>query len=327
MNHDGSLGTAQRFIETAAACGADIVKFQVHLAEAETLRDAPAPAYFRDEPRYDYFKRTAFTFDQWKALKAKAGASTMGFLASVFSREAVDLLERIGVTAYKIPSGEVTNLPLLTHVAKTGKPVYLSSGMSNWAELDAAVAALRAGGSVITLFQCTSEYPCPSERVGLNVLGEMRERYSLPIGLSDHTITNYASFAAIAQGAVAIEKHLTLSRQMYGSDAMHSLEPAEFAELVQGVRAIETMQAHPVNKDDVSRYQEMKRVFQKSLVARVDIAAGAEITPEMLTIKKPGTGISAARFAEVVGRKAARSIQAEAVVRETDVDWNGGAGR
>ncbi|MGH6802388.1 MAG: N-acetylneuraminate synthase family protein, partial [Methyloceanibacter sp.] len=208
--HDGSFGNAQRLIDVAAECGADVVKFQTHIASAETLRDAPMPPYFTGEPRYEYFERTAFTLEQWEALKAHCEGLQVEFLSSPFSVEAVELLEKIGVRRYKVPSGEVTNLPYLEVVAQTGKPVLLSSGMSNWAELDAAVDTMLRHHDRLTVLQCTSEYPCPPERVGLNVMMEMRARYKLPVGLSDHTRTNYAAYAAVVLGASVIEKHFTL---------------------------------------------------------------------------------------------------------------------
>jgi len=321
MNHDGSFGNACRLIDAAKEAGAEVVKFQTHVPDAETLPDAPSPPYFNEESRYAYFKRTAFSAEQWRALKRHAEQTGLQFLSSVFSVEAVELLEQFDVTAFKIPSGEVTNLPLLERVAQTQKPVLLSSGMSDWAELDAAVNTVRWHHDRITILQCTSEYPCPDEHVGLNVMLEMRARYQLPVGLSDHTLTNYAAFVAVVLGASVIEKHLTLSRRMYGSDAKHSLEPEEFAELVRGIRAIETMLASKVDKDDVSRFSVMKATFEKSLVARTPIPAGATITPEMLAIKKPGTGLPPAKLREIIGKKAARPIRANTVLTAQDILW------
>jgi N,N'-diacetyllegionaminate synthase len=313
MNHDGSLGNAIRMAEVAAECGADAVKFQLHDAAAETTRDAPSPPYFRHESRWEYFRRTAFTDEQWRRLKEACDAAEIEFLCSVFSVEAVERLERLEVARYKIGSGEVTNLELVRRVAATGKPVLLTSGMSSWAELDAAVAA---AGEDVTVLQCTSEYPTPPERVGLNVLAELRERYGKPVGLSDHTLGSYAAFAAVALGAVVVEKHFTLSRELYGPDARLALEPDELEDLVEGVREIETILAHPVDKDDLEPFAEMKRVFEKSVVTVADVPAGATIERAMLAAKKPGTGIPAARLDDVVGRTAARDLPADTVVTE-----------
>ena len=320
MNHDGSVGTACRLIDAAAEGGVDAVKFQLHLAEAETLPDAPNPPYFNGEPRLDYFRRTAFTLAQWRRVQVHCKRRGVEFLCSPFSLEAVQQLEALGLSRYKIPSGEVTNLPLIERIARTGKPVLLSSGMSSWNELDAAVAAIRRRHRRLTLLQCTSEYPCPPERVGLNVMAQMRERYRLPVGLSDHTLGNEAAFAAVALGAAVIEKHFALSRLGYGSDAQHSSEPAEFAALVRGIRAIETMLAHPVHKDDLHRLRTMKATFEKSVVSLIDIPRGSVLTPQMLGIKKPGTGLPASRYAEMVGRRVRRAVAAGRVLTAQDVE-------
>jgi N-acetylneuraminate synthase len=296
--HDGSFGIAKCAIEVAAECGADAVKFQTHIAEAETLPNAPMPPYFKGEPRLEYFRRTGFSLKQWSELKAYAEEKGLVFLSSPFSVEAVELLESLGMERYKIPSGEVTNLPMLERIAQLGKPVLLSSGMSSWNELDEAVDTITKHHSNLTVLQCTTEYPCPPEHVGLNVMVEMKERYGLPVGLSDHTLSNAAALAAVTMGASVVEKHFTLSKRLYGSDARHSAEPGQFAELVRHIREIEGIQSHPVDKADTSRFDEMKEVFQKSLVATVDIPQGQT---------------------DVVGSRALRSISANSVLTESDV--------
>jgi N,N'-diacetyllegionaminate synthase len=319
--HDGSFGNAKKLIEIAGELGAGVVKFQTHIASAETLRNAPAPRYFSGEPRFEYFERTAFSKDQWLQLKNHCTQHRTEFLSSPFSVEAVELLEDIGVGSYKIGSGEVSNIPLLEAVAQTGKPILLSSGMSTWAELDEAVQTVLRKHERLTLLQCTSEYPCLYDQVGLNVMLEMRERYKLPVGLSDHTLTSNASVAAVALGASVIEKHLTFSRRMYGSDARHSLEPDEFADLVQAIRAVETILRSPVDKDaKAAELTEMKTIFEKSVVSTVDIPAGALLSAGMLTVKKPGTGIPARRLKELVGRRVVRDVRKDTQLREDDLD-------
>lgn len=318
--HDGSLGNAKKLVEIARDAGADIVKFQTHIAEAETLPHAPTPAYFSGERRYDYFQRTSFTALQWRDLKNHCDEQKIEFMSSPFSFQAVDLLEAVGMERYKIPSGEVTNVPLLDLIAQTRKPVYLSSGMSTWDELDRAVNAILRVHNHITVLQCTSEYPCPHEDVGLNIMLEMRDRYKLPVGLSDHTLTPYASLAAVSLGATVIERHLTFSRLMYGSDAPHSLEPSEFSHLVQGIRAIETMTASRVDKDATgARLAGMKRIFEKSVVALVDIPEGAAITRDLVGVKKPGTGMPASRLPEIMGRRVRRAILKNSMLSESDL--------
>lgn len=317
--HDGSFGNAGCLIDAASECGVDAVKFQTHIAKAETLPDAPSPPYFESEPRFAYFERTAFTKSQWIKLKKHAEKRGLLFLSSPFSVEAVQLLEEIGVKQYKIPSGEVTNLPMLEIIAQTGKPILLSSGMSLWAELDEAVNTIIKYHSRLTVLQCTTQYPCAYEKVGLNIMLEMRERYKLPMGLSDHTLTNYAAFAAVTLGATVIEKHFTLSRRMYGSDTKHSLEPAEMTDLVQGIRAIETMLASHVDKNDITQLSAMKQTFEKSVVSLVDIPEGTRITKAMIGTKKPGTGIPARNYYNIVGKRSTRHIPANTLLREVDI--------
>ncbi|MDB5103985.1 MAG: N-acetylneuraminate synthase [Fibrobacteres bacterium] len=316
--HDGSFGNATRLIDVAKACGADAAKFQTHISEAETLRNAPAPAYFKSEPRWEYFRRTGFTLEQWKALKAHCDGIGIEFMSSPFSVEAVDLLMQVGMRRWKIPSGEITNLPYLRAVAATKVPVILSSGMSTWAELDAAVEAVRGQGTLEAVLQCTSEYPCPDEKVGLNVMREIASRYGVACGLSDHTLEIFAPIVAVASGATVIEKHLTFSRSMYGSDAKHSLEPRDFQTMVQGIRAAETMLASKVDKDNVSAFRDMKSIFEKSLVSLVEIPQGTKVTEAMIGCKKPGTGIPAARLGSMIGRIAAKGITADSLLAEDD---------
>ncbi len=319
MNHDGSIGNAGRLVDVAAACGADGIKFQLHDAAAETIPDAPTPPYFGAEPRYSYFERTAFADDEWRSLRERCHEKGIAFVCSPFSVEAVERLERIGVDRYKVGSGEVTNTPLLERLAATGVPVILSSGMSSWDELDRAVEILRS--VELSVLQCTSEYPCPPDRVGLNVMLQMRDRYGLPVGLSDHTLGTAACVAAAALGAAVVEKHFTLSREMYGPDAAMSLEPSDLARLVQDVRDVEEMLGAEVDKNDVTHLAEMKRIFEKSVVSTLPIEAGRVIGREMVAVKKPGTGIPAARLTEVVGRVSRRAIAADAVLTEADIDW------
>ncbi|NQW22636.1 MAG: N-acetylneuraminate synthase family protein [SAR202 cluster bacterium] len=320
--HDGSYGNAKCAIDVVAECGADAVKFQTHIAEAETLRNAPMPSYFKGEPRFEYFQRTSFSHDQWIELKAYAEEKGLSLLSSAFSVEAVEMLESIGMERYKIPSGEVTNLPYLERIAQTGKPIILSSGMSCWEELDDAVATITNYHKNLTILQCTTEYPCPPERLGLNVMLEMKDRYRLPVGLSDHSLSNAAALAATTLGASILEKHFTLSKRMYGSDARHSAEPDQFAELVSQVREIESIMSHPVDKSDDSQFAEFKEIFQKSVVSQLDIPEGAIITKEMVAIRKPGTGLAPKRLGEVIGSRALRFLSADTVITEADVSFS-----
>ncbi len=321
MSHNGSLGQAKAFIDAAAETGVDAVKFQTHIAEAETLKDAPTPPYFTDEPRFEYFKRTAFNLEQHVILKNHAESKGLEFISSPFSIEAVELLEKVGVRTYKIPSGEVTNLPLLERVAKTGKKILLSSGMSSYSELDEAVDGIQRYNKNLVILQCTTKYPCPFEYVGLNLLEAFKKRYKLPVGLSDHTPGIYASLAAVVLGAMVIEKHFTISKKLYGPDAKYSLEPQEFKQLVEGIRAIEVMLENPVDKDDTDKFKEMRNTFQKSIVSLVDIPSGTEIRREMISIKKPGGGLHPRYLEEINGKKVKRDIEKDSLIFKEDIEW------
>lgn len=316
--HDGSVGNAEQLIGLSASCGATIVKFQAHTVEDEMVRNAPSPAYFSGEDRWAYLKRTGFSSDEWQALREVARAHGLRFFSSPFSESAVELLESISVDGYKIASGEVTNHPMLELVASTGKPVHLSSGMSSWHELDAAVEILSKSPS-LTIMQATSLYPCPPERVGLNIIPILHERYGQQVGLSDHTLSATATLAAISMGAVVIERHLTFSRAMYGSDARHSLEPNEFSALAEAIAELSIMLRHNVDKDDLSDLEETRHVFQKSIVARRDLAAGTVLSRGDLAFKKPADGVSSSRYRDFVGRTLKRYVKHDEPLHEGDI--------
>jgi N,N'-diacetyllegionaminate synthase len=315
--HDGSFGNACKLIEAASINGANVVKFQTHLPESETLRNAPSPIYFKGEPRFDYFKRTGFTKKQWVELKNVCDHNGVKFLSSPFSIEAVELLEEIGVDIYKIPSGEVTNTPMLDLISKSDKTVILSSGMSNYKELDLAYEILNKSKELI-IMQCTSEYPCPPERIGLNVLDIIKNRYNVTIGFSDHSMGYAASFAAAAKGCYVIEKHFTFSRLMYGSDASISMEPHEFKIFSSGLNEIWTMLENPIDKDDISRYAEMKVVFQKSIVSSTSMKKGHKISYNDLAFKKPGDGISASEWENIIGKIVNKNIEKDHKFNQKD---------
>jgi sialic acid synthase SpsE len=310
--HEGSLGLAKQFIKSAADCGVDAVKMQTHIFEAESLPNAPNPPYFKDETRKEYFERTAFSLNQWKELKRFSEEDlNIDFFSSPFSIEAVNLLEEVGLDTYKIPSGEVNNLPLLEKIAKTGKKVLLSSGMSSWNEIDEAVKTLQTNGcDNLTVLQCTSEYPCPGEQSGLNVISEIKNRYeNIKVGYSDHTMGVAIPIAAVVLGASVIEKHFTLSQKMYGSDAMNSIEPKEFKRLVDEIRKVDLAMNSKINKDDkVKELKQMKITFEKSIVSSKDIQKGEIITLDMLRFKKPGDGILAKDYKQILGMKVTKFI-------------------
>jgi N-acetylneuraminate synthase len=316
-NHDGSLGQARALVEAAAEAGADAVKFQTHIAEAEMLPSTPTPPHF-DEPRFEFTKRMELSFDEHVALKALAEDRGMVFFSSPFSVEAVELLERVGTPAYKIASGEVTNPPLIERIAATGRPVLISTGMSGWDEIDAAVGLLREHGSPFAILQCTSKYPCPPEDVNLSAIQTLAERFQCPVGLSDHTPDVHTSVASVALGARCVEKHFTLSRRLYGPDHHASLEPEDLRRLVDGVRQVEAALGSGGKERD-PELDPARATFEKSVVTAGEVAEGATIEAAMLTTKRPGSGIPATRFDDVVGRRAARALAPNHLLEEADL--------
>jgi N,N'-diacetyllegionaminate synthase len=319
--HDGSLGNAVALAKMCAEAGVDAVKFQTHIAQAETLRDAPMPPGFTGEPRYEYFERTGFSTQGWNTLHEKCEEFGIEFMSAPFSLEAAELLNGIGMRRYKIPSGEITNIPLLEKIATFGKPVILSSGMSYYSELDDAVDCIRKYHSDITVLQCTSAYPCGYDRVGVQIVPEMENRYETAVGLSDHTPTNYASFAAAAIGATYIEKHVTFSRAMYGSDAANAIEPEELIDLVNGIRAIEEMMSNRQAKDQITdTVKHIKPIFEKSIVSVSEIRKGEVIQLEKIGFKKPGGGIPPRELSCVLGKVANRDIPSESTLQGTDFE-------
>lgn len=321
--HDGSLGILHSFIDALAAAGVDAIKFQTHIAAAESSPHEPFRTRFsyEDDSRYDYWERMGFTLEQWRGIKAHCSAAGVEFLSSCFSQAAVDWMEELGMARYKVGSGEVTNLLLLEKIARTGKPVILSSGMSSWAELDAAVALLAEYGNELSILQCTTAYPTPPERVGLNVLDELRARYpGRAVGLSEHTARVATGVAAVARGAELLEFHATFDRRMFGPDATSSLTIDEVTELVRSIRYVETILAHPVDKSDLSHYGELKTIFEKTLAVSRPLAAGHRITFADLEAKKPaGHGIPARDYRSVLGRRLARPLARYAFLTANDL--------
>ena len=321
--HDGSLGTAHAYIGAAAKTGADAVKFQTHIAAEESSEFDTWRVKFsrQDATRFDYWKRMEFTEPQWLELKQHAEEKGLVFLSSPFSLAAIRMLERIGAPAWKVASGEVTNRLFLDAMIATRKPVLVSSGMSYLEEMDATVARLKSANSPVAVFQCTTAYPCPPDKIGLNQVSEMMQRYGCPVGLSDHSGTPYPSLAAVTLGARLIEVHITFSREMFGPDVSASLTTHEFAQMVEGIRFIERMTANPMVKDASAEQMEpLRRMFGQSLVAATDLQAGTVLSRDNLSCRKPGHGISAANVESVVGRKLKGAVKAAQFLRHEDFE-------
>ncbi|MCI5059232.1 MAG: N-acetylneuraminate synthase family protein [Flavobacteriales bacterium] len=303
--HEGSLGILHSYIDAIATTGANAIKFQTHIAEAESSPLEPFRVKFslEDDTRYDYWNRMEFTKDQWMGIKRHCDDVNLEFLSSPFSIKAVDLLEEVGVKRYKIGSGEVSNLLLLDRIADTGKPVILSSGLSDWDEIEQSIAFLQNKNIDVSLVQCTTSYPTTPEKWGLNVISEMKKRFDIPIGFSDHSGTPYACPAAICLGASIIEFHAVFDKRMFGPDATSSLTIDEITEMVKAIRMIQKSFENPMNKEVKGNTSELKRIFGKSLALNRDLAAGETIKKEYLESKKPaGEGIDSAEFERVIGK-------------------------
>ena len=323
LTHDGSVGLAHAFIDAIAETGADGVKFQTHIAAAESTPSEPFRVNFshEDRTRYDYWQRMEFSQAQWQGLREHSEEKNLVFLSSPFSIEAVELLDSVGMQVWKIPSGEVSNIAMLDRVAATGLPVILSSGMSPLSELDVAVERIRSAKAPIAVLQCTTAYPCPPEKIGINLLDEYRQRYHCPVGLSDHSGTIFAGLAASALGADILELHVTLSRNMFGPDVGASVTVAELRQLVSGIRFMERMRANPVDKDVAAEeLTSLRNLFTKSVVVRTALDAGTVLGDEHLLGKKPGTGIPATRLKEFIGRRLRRSVEADTLLAESDLE-------
>ena len=315
MTHDGSIGLAHKLTESAIKSGANIIKYQWHIAEEETTEDAPSPPYFKGETRFSYFKRTEFSIEQFKSLVKQCIDSSVIPCVSVFSIESLQRAIKAGFKIIKIPSGEVTNIPLLREIALKDIPVIISSGMSNWEELDNAINVLKKNSNLCVL-QCTSMYPTPPEKVGLNILLELKKRYTIPYGLSDHTLSGATSISAVTLGAQVIEKHFTISKKLYGPDARFSLEPEEFKKLVQDINYVKKALTNKVDKNQLDSYKEMKLIFQKSIFSNNFIKKGEKFDLNNLSFKKPGSGIPASNIDDIIGKISNEDIQKGAMIKK-----------
>lgn len=321
--HDGSLGQAHAYIDCAASAGADAVKFQTHIADAESTVHEPWRVKFskQDETRFDYWKRMEFTPEQWAGLKIHAEEKKLIFLSSPFSGKAVELLRSLKMVTWKVASGELTNLPMIREMAHDGKPLMLSTGMSPLSEIDAAVEVVRNANVPFAIFQCTTQYPSPPEAIGLNVLDELRSRYDCAVGLSDHSGTIYPALAASAAHRVEIiEVHLTMSRDMFGPDVAASVTPAELQTICDGIRFIEKMRSSPIDKANISGdAAALRDIFFKSVVAAQDLPAGTVLTRAHLDLKKPGNGIPAAQIDAVIGKTLRNAISRDRQLKFEDI--------
>jgi len=322
LAHDGSLGAAYSFVDAAAETGVNAIKFQTHIPEEESsaFEQFRVNVFPQDKTRPEYWQRTAFTKEQWLKLADHTRSKGLDFLSSPFSELAVDWLEECGVAAWKIASGEVTNYPMLRKMARTQKPILLSTGMSDWSEIDSTIEFLKSHDAEIGLFQCTTSYPCPPEKWGLNIVSSMLEKYDFPIGLSDHSGTIVPSLSAATLGATLFEFHVVFHKDQFGPDTKASLTFEQTRRLVTGIRNLEIARENPIDKDQqAASLLETKKLFAKSLYAARDISANAPIATEDVAIQKPWIGIPASDFDQTIGRMTSADIKKGAPIRAEDL--------
>jgi N,N'-diacetyllegionaminate synthase len=320
--HEGSLGILYSYIDAIAQTGVDAVKFQMHIAEAESSEHEPFRVKFslEDETRFDYWKRMGFSLAQWKGIKERCDTLGLDFICSPFSNLAVDWLEEIGVKQYKIGSGEVTNFLVLEKIAQTGKPVILSSGMSSYSELDKTVDFLKERKVNFSILQCTTAYPTIPEEYGLNIIQGLKERYKVPVGFSDHSARIETCIAAMTLGASILEFHVVFDRQLFGPDAKASLTIPETKALVFAVRNISTALSHPIDKNDNTNFSGLKQIFEKSLAVNKKLPKNHVITFDDLEAKKPkGFGVDAMRFQDIIGKVLSRDLNQWDFLNENDL--------
>ena len=320
--HDGSLGLAHAYIDAIADTGADAVKFQTHIAEAESTLEEPWRVKFsyQDKSRYDYWKRMEFSVEQWSELAEHSRSRGLDFLSSPFSVEAAIILEKIGVKQWKIGSGEIYNPILLDYLLGTNIPILFSSGMSSITDLDNVINRAVKKSTPFGVFQCSSSYPTPPELWGLEVLSSFRGRYHCPVGLSDHSGGIYAGLAATALGADFIEVHVTFDKKMFGPDTSSSITINELKQLVTGSKLIKSALNNKDDKDTlVSNTSNLKKTFGRSLALVSKLPSGSKISIEDLTLKKPGFGIQYDDINKVVGRRLKNDKSSDTLLKWADL--------
>tara|TARA_B100000989_G_scaffold234431_1_gene181219 strand:+ start:961 stop:1980 length:1020 start_codon:yes stop_codon:yes gene_type:complete len=325
LAHDASLGNAHAYIDAVAKTGVDGIKFQTHIAHAESITTEPwrVKFSFQDKSRYDYWKRMEFSEAQWLGLKEHADEVGLLFLSTPFSIEAFEMLRRVGVHAWKIASGEITNYPLIEKVANTQQPVWVSTGMSGENEINSVVKILNNFDSDFTIFQCTSKYPTKPEEVGLNILHDIKNKYNCEVGLSDHSGTIYPSLAAATIGVNVLEVHVVFDKSMFGPDVSSSITINELSQLVEGVRYIEKMIKNPVDKNDMETdMDQMRNLFMKRIVTKTSVRKNELLTLNNLTTKKSDLGIPAMEWPSIINSKSGRDLPAGYFLTQEDIIKN-----
>ncbi len=319
VNHNGSLETARRMVDAAKEAGADCIKFQTFRSENLVSRRAEKAQYQKkntspDGTQLEMLRKLELSYEDFCKLSGYCREAQLEFLSTAFDLESVDFLHGLGMKVWKIPSGEITNLPYLVRIAELKQRVILSTGMCEMKEIEAAVEVLRKYGTQdITLLHCTTEYPAPYEDVNLNAMAAMRNSFRLPVGYSDHTQGIEVAVAAAALGAAVIEKHFTLDKMMEGPDHKASLETAELKAMITSIRNIERAMGNGIKKPAASEIKNIS-VARKSIVAKTRIKQGEAFTEDNLTAKRPGNGISPMQWFQVLGLTAAKDYEEDEMI-------------
>ncbi|MBI5631812.1 MAG: N-acetylneuraminate synthase family protein [Elusimicrobia bacterium] len=318
INHEGSFKKALQLVDAAAEAKADCIKFQCHITEAEMIPTDMRPGKISKEKLWDIIKRCELNEEEERKVKRHCEKKGILYMCTPFSREAADRLNVMGVSSFKIGSGECNNIPLLEHIAKMGKPTILSTGMNDVPSIRRSAAVFRRAGVPLMLMHCTSMYPTPYEKVRLGAIADLQRQFDLPVGLSDHSIGIYTCLGAAALGAVAFEKHFTITRKWPGPDVPISIEPQELAELVKGARAVH--KALGGNKNILPEERPVIEFAYASVVTIAPVRAGEAFSRDNVWVKRPGTGkILAEDFKRVLGKKAARDIAPERQLTPHDI--------
>jgi sialic acid synthase SpsE len=312
-NHLGNLDVAKEMVRQAKACGVDAIKFQHHLPDEEMLKDGVPMSGNFNIPLYEFLQRHALTLEQHYELFCYCKELGIIYLCTPFSRKAAFEINEMGVSAFKIGSGEFTDLPTLKLIARFGKPIILSTGMAEWSEIDETVKTLLPINDRIVLMNCVSEYPAKHTDVNLNVIPEIARRYDVIVGHSDHTPEIYTSIAAVALGAKLIEKHFILDRRQPGPDQSVSIEPYEFYELVKAVKRVGEALGSSKKVHDLEK--PIRSWAHRSVVSLCPIPKGSQIAEHMVWTKRPGTGIAAKHLEQVISRTAVCDIPADHLIR------------
>ena len=324
VNHNGDIDLAKKLVVEAAAAGADLVKFQTFLANKIVSSTAPKAEYQKrttdsGESQFEMIQKLELSRQSHEVLIEECRRQGIGFFSTAFDPESFDMLLNLGcVDLIKIPSGEITNLPLMRYMTRLGKPVLLSTGMANLGEVEAAIQVIEAAGTprhLITILHCTTEYPTPMEDVNLRAMVSMKQAFGVAVGYSDHTPGIEVAIAAVALGATVIEKHFTLDRNLPGPDHKASLEPYELKAMVNAIRNIEVALGDGIKQPSLSELKN-KPVARKSIVARHEINAGELFSEENLAAKRPGTGISPMSWDDIIGKIARRNFVADELIEQ-----------